>query len=216
MNRPRHPSRRLRGRRCFAHFAGGALSLVVVIGPLIAMNLVAHWIFGTDPTVRFAPWVMDLQELLALGLLASFGVVGLGIATRVRPLWRGMSRLARGAYVPGVLLVHAFVVAAFTIGFFATRYYSGLFEPTVLDTATSTDGSVARLFRTYRYGCAYDVYVSPGAWSPLMERTSRTHRNDCDEPTPHLHWSDGAQLEDGAGQRLEDQPSEGHGHWFGC
>lgn len=194
----------------------GVLTLLVVIGPLLAMNLVAHWTYGKDPVVRFAPWVMDLQELVALGLPASFGVVALGIALRVRPLWRGMSRLARGAYVAGVLLAHAFVVIVLAVGFFSTRFYSGLFEPTILDSAPSTDGSFARLFRTYDYGCAYDVYVSPSAWSPMMERTSRIHRKDCDEPVPHLHWSDGAQLVDGAGQRLEDQPSENHGHWFGC
>lgn len=195
----------------------GAISLLVTIGPLIAVNLVAHKVFGDRPTTRLTPWVIDVMNVIALAHLASFGVVGLAIASRVRPLWSGMSRLARSAYVSGVLVVHAFLVAVVAGFWLWSRFESGLFDPTVRDVATSPDGSIAYLFRSWDYGCAHDVYVAPSAWSPIMTRTLRVHRKDCDEPPPHLHWSDGAQLEDPAGQRLEEQPPDyGHGHWFGC
>ncbi len=200
-------------RRALLSPLGRAFAFVLLLtAPPIVFNLyLAAPVFRVPADGRFTPQLESIQDLIALLIVLSFGVLVHRIVRRVRPSWGGLRLHTKVVYVAALLVAQSAVVLGAELALFQSRGGLKLFEPTYRTSTRMPDGTTAHL---YASGCDYDVYVAE-PFSPKMHRRLSISRSTCNGHAPRVHLKDdrGLELLGRDGKPLESD-SKGWG-WFG-
>lgn len=194
-------------RRLLSPLGWGLAPLLALLAPLVAFNA----LFDPDASngfreTRLVPALDTTQDIVTILMLATVLVTVGVLGRRVVPIWRGLGRWTRAAYVVAVLGLQTVAILGAETTVFFSRGGLHLFEPTLRGSTELADGRTAHVFASGLFGATYDVYVAERT-ALTMHKTLRVSRHELENVTPSVRANADGSLElvDAAGQRLESQ-----------